>query len=187
MLTSSRQQNPPHSEGQWYASTRLKHDTRSPPDLQEIEEQNCTIIYASAWSQTDGEISHRPRTRDPRRPLHAHQEGTYPISTLTHTNGMSSSDTAMFCLGRRRPQAPRAQPQGQGQQVPPHSHRIPHPPPLAILQVRRCAATDLEIRERDGQHAGGVSYLLWGGKDGIFEAWRIGHPHLQPNVGCRNR
>ena len=52
-------------------------------------------------------------------------------------------------LGRRRPQAPRAQPQGQGQQVPPHSDRVPHPPPLPLLQDRRCPAADLEIRERD--------------------------------------
>lgn len=50
--------------------------------------------------------------------------------------------------GRRRPQAPRAQPQGQGQQIPPHSDRVPYSPSVALLQDRRCPPTNLEIRER---------------------------------------
>ena len=48
-------------------------------------------------------------------------------------------------LGRGRPQAPRAQPQGQRLQVPPYPHRIPHPPPQPLLQVRQCPAAELEI------------------------------------------
>lgn len=36
--------------------------------------------------------------------------------------------------GRLRPQAPRAQPQGQGRQVPPYSDRVPYPPSDPLLQ-----------------------------------------------------
>jgi hypothetical protein len=44
----------------------------------------------------------------------------------------------MIFPGCCRPQAPRAQPQGQGLQVPPHSHRVPYPPSGPLLQDRRC-------------------------------------------------
>lgn len=63
-------------------------------------------------------------------------------------------------LGRRCPQAPRAQPQGQGLQVPSHSHRIQNPPPEQILQDRRCPATQLEIRERHRKHTGRIDVSL---------------------------
>jgi len=37
-----------------------------------------TKTYASArFTMTDRVIFYRPRTRDPRGPLHAHQEGTH--------------------------------------------------------------------------------------------------------------
>lgn len=63
-----------------------------------------------------------------------------------------------FCSsGRRCPQAPRAQPQGQGLQVPSHSHRIQNPPPEQILQDRRCLATQLEVRERHRKHPCGIN------------------------------
>lgn len=54
--------------------------------------------------------------------------------------------TVVSCLGCRCPQAPRAQPQGQGLQVPPHSDRVPYPPSGPLLQDRRCPAPHLALR-----------------------------------------
>jgi hypothetical protein len=62
--------------------------------------------------------------------------------------------------GRRCPQAPRAQPQGPGLQVPPDSHRVPYPPPVPLLQDRRCSPTYLEIRELHRQHHGLIDHSL---------------------------
>merc|ERR1712230_341344 len=75
--------------------------------------------------------------RSSRRPLHVDQEG------------------------RRRPQAPRAQPKGQGLQVPPHPHRIQNPPSQQILQDCRCSATQLEVRERHCKHHGRINHLSY--------------------------
>jgi hypothetical protein len=85
--------------------------------------------------------------------------------------------------GRRRPQAPRAQPQGQGQQVPPDSHRVPHPPPVPLLQDRRQPPAHLEIRERYCQHSCRLSGLCWscgcGGDSERFEHGVGGGKHRQ--------
>jgi hypothetical protein len=51
-----------------------------------------------------------------------------------------------------RSQAPRAKPKGQGLQVPPHSHRVPYPPSLSLLQDCWCSPTHLEVRECHCQH-----------------------------------
>jgi hypothetical protein len=60
-------------------------------------------------------------------------------------------------LGRLRPQAPRAQPQGQGLQVPPDSHRVPYPPSRPLLPHRRRHAPELEVRVRHRLHHGRLS------------------------------
>lgn len=60
--------------------------------------------------------------------------------------------------GRRCPQAPRAQPQGPGLQVPPDSRRVPYPPSVPLLQDRRCSPTYLEIRELHCQHHGLIDH-----------------------------
>lgn len=65
--------------------------------------------------------SGRLGSRDPRGPVPPDQEG--PV----------------------RAQAPRAQPQGQGLQVPPHSYREPRAPPGALLQADQEAAAQLEV------------------------------------------
>jgi hypothetical protein len=65
----------------------------------------------------------------------------YRLPKLTHCN-----------VGCRRPQASRAQPQGQGLQVPPNSHRVAYPPSCPLLQVRRRPASYLEVRVRYRQH-----------------------------------
>ena len=56
-----------------------------------------------------------------------------------------------------RPQAPRAQPQGQGLQVPPDSHRVPYPPSGPLLQDRRCPSSHLEVRVLNRLHHGRIS------------------------------
>ena len=68
----------------------------------------------------------------------------------------SISEQKLTEPGRCRAQAPRAQPERQGLQVPPHSHRVADPPPRALLQVGRRTAAQLEIRERDSQHHRGI-------------------------------
>ena len=35
---------------------------------------------------------------------------------------------------------------------PPHSHRVPYPPPLSLLQDRRCSPPYLEVRVRHRLH-----------------------------------
>jgi hypothetical protein len=60
--------------------------------------------------------------------------------------------------GCRCPQAPRAQPQGPGLQVPPDSHRVPYPPPVPLLQDRRCSPSHLEIRELHRLHHGLIDH-----------------------------
>merc|ERR1712000_409519 len=77
------------------------------------------------------------RPRSSRRPLHVDQEG------------------------RRCPQAPRAQPKGQGLQIPPYSHRVQNPPSQQILQDCRCSATQLEVRERHCKHHGRIKLLSY--------------------------
>lgn len=62
--------------------------------------------------------------------------------------------------GRRRPQAPGAQPQGQGLQVPPDSDRVAYPPSLPLLQDRRCPASYLQVRVRHRLHYGRLSAFL---------------------------
>ena len=78
--------------------------------------------------------------------------------------------------GRRCPQAPREKPKGQGLQVPSHSHRVPYPPSLSLLQDRRCSATHLEIRERHRQHHGRINFTT--GHDGYYLAWSWGVGNL---------
>jgi hypothetical protein len=63
----------------------------------------------------------------------------------------------MIFSGCCRPQASRAQPQGQGLQVPPHSHRVPYPPSGSLLQDRRCPSPHLEVRVLDRLHHGRIS------------------------------
>jgi hypothetical protein len=40
---------------------------------------------------------------------------------------------------------------------PPHSHRVPYPPPVPLLQDRRCPPPHLEVRERHRLHHGRIS------------------------------
>lgn len=82
-------------------------------------------------------------------------------------DGDPECHTNMSSKGRRRPQAPRAQPQGQGLQVPPHSHRVACPPSCPLLQDRRRPAPHLEVRERHCQHHRRLSdeLLASGGPD----------------------
>ena len=114
--------------------------------------------YASAWSQTDGVIHYRPRPRDPRGPLYAHQEGAYNYTRLVLHTRMAEL-LLTHTLGCCRPQAPRAQPQGQGLQVPPDSYRVPHPPSVPLLQDRRCPPPYLEVRVRHRLHPRRISVV----------------------------
>ena len=68
------------------------------------------------------------------------------------STSLQPGNTNTTVTGRLRPQAPRAQPQGQGRQVPSDSHRVAYPPSGPLLQDRRRPAADLEVRERYGQH-----------------------------------
>lgn len=56
-----------------------------------------------------------------------------------------------------RPQASRAQPKGQGWQVPIDSYWVKNSPSLSILQDCWCLATNLEIRECHCQHFGCIN------------------------------
>ena len=73
-------------------------------------------------------------------------------------------------------QASREKPKGQGLQVPPHSHRVPHPPLVPLLQDRRCPTTYLEIRERNCQHLGRINFNT--GHDSCYLAWSWGVGNL---------
>ncbi len=81
------------------------------------------------------------------------------VRRLRSSGASPSACVADHPVGGRRPQAPRAQPKGQGLQVPPHSHRVAHPPPVALLQDGRRAAAHVEIREHHSQHHGGMRDL----------------------------
>lgn len=67
-------------------------------------------------------FAHRSRTLHPRGPLAPRQKGC------------------------RRPKAPRDQPQGQGLEVPPHSHRVPYPPSRPVLQDEAADPTFVQVR-----------------------------------------
>lgn len=85
-----------------------------------LEPQLCLCLVL----MTDGVIffpNNRPRPRDSRGSLHVDQEG---------------------CC---RPQASWEEPQGQGLQVPSHSHRVPYPPSQQVLQDRWCSPSHLEV------------------------------------------
>ena len=55
------------------------------------------------------------------------------------------SKTKTKKIGCLREKAPWAQPQGQGQQVPPHSHRVQDSPLVSLLQDCWCFTSYLEI------------------------------------------
>ncbi|CAI5513671.1 unnamed protein product, partial [Closterium sp. Naga37s-1] len=112
----------------------------------------------------------RPRGR--RAHLQAREEGSDAVADRRHSEGLARyragvgrhwqqgpahSQGSRSCTGDPRGSVPfdqegaggaqalGAQPQGQGLQVPPHSHREPRAPPRALLQVDQEAAAQLEV------------------------------------------
>ena len=59
-------------------------------------------------------------------------------------------------LGRRRPQASRAQPKGQRFKIPPYFDRVKNTQIESVLQVCGSAAADVEVRECNCEHACGL-------------------------------
>lgn len=57
----------------------------------------------------------------------------------------TAHNVLIIALGRRCPQAPRTQPQGQGLEVPAYFDRIAHPPLVEILQDRWGTTADVEV------------------------------------------
>lgn len=74
------------------------------------------------------------------------------VSTLSCSRWVANKAS-----GRRRPQASREKPKGQGLQVQTHSYRIQNPQTQQILQDCWCSSANLEVRERYRKHHGVVS------------------------------
>lgn len=83
-----------------------------------------------------------------------------PVSAAIASPLLSRSDFGQLTsvtIGCRRPQAPRAQPQGQGLQVPPDSDRVAYPPSGPLLQDCWRPASYLALRGCHRLHPCGIS------------------------------
>ena len=72
-------------------------------------------------------------------------EDLYHLIVCTKTWSLTLSEACCECA-----QAPGAQPQGYGQQVPSHSYRVAYPPSLALLQDHGCRSPLVQVRVVDG-------------------------------------
>ena len=97
-------------------------------------------------------VSRRPYVGDARVCVWAHDRfdriARVMMMMVRHMTMASRKHTLclLYAPPQRRPTAPGAQPQGQGLQVPPHPHRVPHPPPGPLLPHHAQADAQLEVR-----------------------------------------
>ena len=122
---------------------------RNKENRHEMSTPNTQICLCSV--KTD-RVMNRPRSGNPRGPLHAHQEGAFgkaPNPGCLYSDG---NRLLIHYLGCLRPQASRAWQEGQRWQIPSHSDRVPYPQTVKVLQDRRCSPTNMEVRECHRQH-----------------------------------
>ncbi|KAB8611438.1 hypothetical protein FH972_025943 [Carpinus fangiana] len=155
-----------HSNGKGISASALPYSRTPPAWLKvtpdQVEDQICKLAKKGATpsqigvvlrdshgiaqvkvvTETDGEI--RTTGLAPEIPEDLYMLIKKVIFPMERSFRKTPQTNATIQTGRRRPQAPRAQPQGQGWQVPPHSHRVPYPPPVPLLQDRRRPASHLE-------------------------------------------
>jgi len=82
-------------------------------------------------------------------------EDLYHLIVCTVTRSLTITEACC-----ERAQASGAQPQGYGQQVPSHSHRVAYPPSDPLLQDRWCCAADLQVRVVDCLDSCGINLMI---------------------------
>merc|ERR1711964_551968 len=152
-----------HSNGKGISASAIPY-SRTPPSWlkttpEQVVDQICKLARKGATPSQIGVV-----LRDSHGVAQVKVVTGNKILRILKSNGLAPEvpeDLYVDQEGRRCPQAPRAQPKGQGLQIPPYSHRVHNPPSQQILQDCRCSATQLEVRERHCKHHGRIKLLSY--------------------------